>query len=253
MKAIVLNKDDIYRGNLILINKENPIRIDEDEIKRALVEVCNTTHLLNEKAALLIDEILGKIDYKKEILPVSCFRSRQEQEILYNSSIVENGLEFTQKYVAKPDESEHQSGLAIDLGLNKAEINFICPDFPYHGICNEFRKLAVKKGFIERYKKDKEAITGISKEPWHFRYVGYPHSVIIEEKGFCLEEYHDFIKNFNSQYNSLLYRDDEYIWKIFYLELKKDIMDLKTNEDYTYEISGNNRDGFIITSYRLIV
>lgn len=79
------------------------------------------------------------------------------------------------------------------MGLNKQDIDFIRPDFPYDGICGEFRKVAPNYGFIQRYTEDKEKITGISHEPWHFRYVGYPHSQIITERGLSLEEYIEFV------------------------------------------------------------
>ena len=245
MKTVLFRKEDIYRGNLILINRDNPIRVEE-EIKRNLVPVANSHHLLNREASDKIHQILIKVDLNNEIRPVSCFRSKEEQENLYNQSIRDNGMDFTRKYVARPDTSEHQSGLAIDLGENKPDIDFICPSFPYHGVFNKFRRLAKLNGFIERYKEDKEQITGISKEPWHFRYVGYPHSLIIEEAGLALEEYHDFVREFDSEENSYLYRDTEYTWSIFYVGLVDDIMFLDIKADY-YSISGNNRDGFIIT------
>lgn len=57
-----------------------------------------------------------------------------------------------------------------------------------------------------RYGKDKEEITGISHEPWHFRYVGYPHSKIMQENGFSLEEYTQFIKAYLEDKKYLLSR-----------------------------------------------
>ena len=62
-----------------------------------------------------------------------------EQTQIFEDSLKENGAEFTQKVVAKPGCSEHQTGLAIDLGQNIPPIDFIRPDFPYYGICNKFR------------------------------------------------------------------------------------------------------------------
>ena len=103
--------------------------------------------------------------------------------------MAERGIDFARKYVALPACSEHETGLAIDLALNAPDIDFICPEFPRTGICRKFRELAPYYGFIERYQKAKEPITGISEEPWHFRYVGTPHSVVIAEKGLSLEEY----------------------------------------------------------------
>ena len=252
MKTIVLQKEDMYRGNLILINKKYPIKINEQEIMDNLVAVDNkyNKHLVNKNTAKALRNILNKINSEDTIVPVSGFRSKQEQSNLYKNSVIENGLEFTQKFVAKPDESEHQSGMAIDLGENKKDIDFICPDFPYDGIFKRFREEAKKSGFIERYKEGKEAVTGISKEPWHFRYVGYPHSAIIEEKGFALEEYHDFIRKYTSVDNSYKYKYKNNIIQLFFIRSTADIQVLHVEDDFKYKVSGNNHDGFIITLFK---
>ena len=82
--------------------------------------------------------------------------------------------------MALPGCSEHQTGLAIDLGKAAGYIDFIRPAFPYDGVCGRFRRLAARYGFIERYQRGKEEVTGISAEPWHFRYVGAPHAQLME-------------------------------------------------------------------------
>jgi D-alanyl-D-alanine dipeptidase/carboxypeptidase len=250
MKEVILRKEDVNRGNLILINKKYPIRIKEDEIIRdlAIVNEKYMGHLLNKDVVKLLNRILNKLDSKEQIVPVSGFRPRKEQIDLYDTSVKENGLEFTRKFVARPDESEHQSGLAIDLGENKPDIDFICPDFPYYGIFNKFREEANKNGFIERYKKGKEEITGISQEPWHFRFVGFPHSVIIEENGYALEEYHEFIRKFDSIDNSYKFKN----YCIFFVKSIGEMQSIFIEDDFEYDISGNNMDGFIITLYKYL-
>ena len=252
MKKIVLRSKDIHKGNLILINQKYPIQIKEEEIIRDLTPIGNSSnkHFINKNTAKALQHILNQINSKDRIVPVSGFRSRREQVDLYTNSIRDNGLEFTQQFVAKPDESEHQSGMAIDLGENKRNIDFICPDFPYNGVFNKFREEAKKCGFIERYKEGKESITGISKEPWHFRYVGYPHSVIIEENHFALEEYHDFIKSYTSIENSFKYKDKNNVVQLFFAKAKDDIQTFYIEDDFRYEVSGNNQDGFIITLFK---
>ncbi|SDK09818.1 D-alanyl-D-alanine carboxypeptidase family protein [Natronincola ferrireducens] len=252
MKTIVLKNEDIYRGNLILINKKYSIKLNEGEIKKNLVTVDYKykNHLINKYTAKALRHTLNKINSKDSILPVSGFRSHQEQLQLYETSIRDNGIEFTQKFVAKPGASEHQSGMAIDLGQNKENIDYICPDFPYYGIFNKFREEAKRWGFIERYKQGKESVTGISKEPWHFRYVGYPHSAIIEEKGFVLEEYHDFIRNYTSCDNSYQYQCGNSRIKLFFVKSTADVQTLQIEDEYKSEVSGNNYDGFIITLFK---
>ena len=176
--------------------------------------------------------------------------SLEEQTAIYDGSLKDNGEDFTRKYVALPNHSEHQTGLAIDLGLNEKEIDFIRPDFPYVGICNEFRKVAPDYGFIERYAKDKEEITGISHEPWHFRYVGYPHSKIMQENVFSLEEYTQFIKAYLEDKKYLFEQAHRAEIEIYYVPAKDDKTLIKIPENCVYQISGNNIDGFIVTVWR---
>ncbi len=103
------------------------------------------------------------------------------------------GDAFTRQYVALPGCSEHQTGLAIDLGEDVPDLDFIRPSFPDSGACGAFRRAAARYGFLQRYCREKEALTGIAEEPWHFRYVGAPHAQLMEEHGLCLEEYVPFL------------------------------------------------------------
>ena len=171
MKTIELQKENIYCGNLVLVNAAYPLR---NHHMGSLIpaDMRFPEILMKRDAAHLLQLALEKIHAGNAIVPVSGYRSRKEQSGIWNDSQRDNGDEFTRKYVALPNHSEHQTGLAIDLGANEKDIDFICPDFPYFGICDAFRKAAPDYGFIERYAKEKEDITGISHEPWHFRYVG---------------------------------------------------------------------------------
>lgn len=231
IETVLVKKEDIYKGYLILVNQNNLIKKPVlNLVKENDIELEKTTHHA-------LKEVLKKINAQDKIVWVSGYRSLQEQKKLYQDSIEENGLEFTQKYVALPNASEHQTGLAIDLGLKQEVIDFICPSFPRDGICEEFRSLAPFYGFIERYTKEKEKITGISSEEWHFRYVGYPHSKIMEEKNMCLEEYIAYLKKFPFP-KKLSYQN----YEISYIPYEEN-MKIPKN----VEISGNNQDGFIIT------
>ncbi len=145
--------------------------------------------LLERKAVCALDLIMEQLDGWRYIVPVSGWRSLEEQASIYEESLRDNGPEFTARFVALPGHSEHETGLAIDLGLRQQSIDFIRPPFPYEGICQKFRELAPAFGFIERYPKGKEHITGIAHEPWHFRYVDTPHSEIMAFRGLTLEEY----------------------------------------------------------------
>lgn len=236
MRKVILNEFDIHKGNLILINPKYKLKYSTDIPTLESFDDKNEKILFNKTANKFLQFILKEINSKDSIVPVSGFRTLEEQTKIFNDSIKENGEEFTYKYVALPNASEHQTGLAIDLALNKDNIDFIRPSFPHYGICEKFRNVAIKYGFIERYKKEKEKITSISAEEWHFRFVGYPHSEIMAVKGFCLEEYIDFLKQEN-----IKYRD----YEICYIPYQQKSIEIELGDKD--QVSGNNVDGFIIT------
>lgn len=248
MKTIYIEKEKIHSGNLLLINTQYPLRGEPN--KRLAPADIRFSHILMQRdAANVLQLILEKIAAGNSIVPVSGYRSGEEQRAIYHDSLKENGAEFTKKYVALPGCSEHQTGLAIDLGLNQERIDFLCPDFPYSGICQSFRRIAPDYGFIERYAKEKEKITGISHEPWHFRYIGWPHSKIMEVKGLSLEEYITFLKDYRETAPFLYRKKDDEI-AIYYVPAREEKNPVSLPDYSVYQISGNNTDGFIVTVWR---
>lgn len=87
-----------------------------------------------------------------------------------------------EKYVAIPDTSEHQLGLSVDINADTDK----CSSEKVYPWLDEN---AYKYGFVKRYPEDKTDITGISNEPWHYRYVGTTVAKIMKEENLCLEEY----------------------------------------------------------------
>ncbi len=246
---VILQRELIYNGNLVLVNKQYPLKNPKIE---GLISINNAFPdiLMKSTAVHMLQKVLDKIDSGNDIVPVSGFRSLEEQTMIYRDSLRDNGEEFTKKFVALPNESEHQTGLAIDLALNKEDIDFICPDFPYEGICQKFRETAPDFGFILRYAKEKEQITGISHEPWHFRYVGYPHSKIIAQKKMAFEEYIEFIKQFSSKNMYLYKQGTQTEIAIYYVPIGINETITIDLPEAPYEISGNNGDGIIVTVWR---
>lgn len=235
----------MWEGNLLLVNANFALH-KEDKSDLVSITQSYPEILVKKRVSEVLQQVFQKIGCEEHIVPVSGYRTVEEQTQIYETSLRENGEDFTQKFVALPYHSEHQTGLAIDLGLKKEEIDFICPEFPYEGICNEFREAAINYGFIERYPKGKEHITGIAHEPWHFRYVGSPHSQIMREKDMTLEEYLLFVKQF-SQKKPYVWSDEKVV-EIFYVGAE--ITDIAMPDNCTYQISGNNMDGFVVTLWR---
>ena len=147
---------------------------------------------------------------------------------------------------------EHESGLAIDLRLYlEAEKTY--PEFTGKGDYAWFEQNCYKYGFILRYPADKSDITGVEGIAYHFRYVGKPHAEIMKTRGYCLEEYLDFIKKFKIE-EPFSFKDEEGgCWAIYYFEESTEqttnipIPLDKSNTEYTHSISGDNREGYIIT------
>ena len=242
--------DAIYTGNLILVNQQYPYQANLARQPITGVELPNSQVMVDSKAALLLNELMKRIGGWEKILPVSGWRSQKEQEDIFTDSLTENGLEFTNKYVAKPGCSEHQTGLAIDLAVQKNPVDFIRPSFPYSGICQKFREAAPLFGFMERYPLGKEEITGIAHEPWHFRYVSAPHAEIMQNYKITLEEYHGFLKRFPSDKRKLYYSFGKSNVEVSYIPANPEgVTQIDLEEEKPYSISGNNIDGFILTQW----
>ncbi|MDD2435434.1 MAG: M15 family metallopeptidase [Bacilli bacterium] len=119
----------------------------------------------------------------------SAYRAYNTQSYIYTSYLNNYGYVWAENYSARPGHSEHQTGLALDIGSNNSEDlgNFeATPEFKW------VKDNAHKYGFILRYPKDKEYITGYSYEPWHYRYVGIDVATKIYELNLTFEEYYAF-------------------------------------------------------------
>lgn len=124
------------------------------------------------------------------IAGVSAYRSYQTQKALFEAYVRKDGLEKAKMYSAFPGTSEHETGLAIDVSSSTGKC--AAQDcFAGTPEANWLAEHADDYGFIIRYPKGKEAITGYQYEPWHLRYVGTKASQEIAAKGITLEEYLD--------------------------------------------------------------
>lgn len=250
MKRIIVNRKEVGKGYQILVNRAHPLNI-EAEKERQFAEAGRKGICLEVRAASMLLKLLEDIGAGEGITAVSGYRSFREQRELYESSISSKGREFTEKYVAYPGCSEHQTGYAIDLGKTSGAIDFLCPDFPYEGICQKFRDRAADYGFIERYEKEKEEVTGIGQEPWHFRYVSYPHSRIIRDNNLSLEEYTAEIEKHLFGLNPLVFREKEKSIEISCLDMgEKEEREILVQKEDLCQISGNNRKGVVVTLWK---
>lgn len=118
----------------------------------------------------------------------SAYRPYSYQEQLYKKYVNKDGQFKAEQYSAKPGHSEHQTGLCADVSSPSVNYNLV----QAYGTTEEGKWLAKnahKYGFIIRYQKGKEKITGYEYEPWHIRYVGKEAATEIYKQKITLEEY----------------------------------------------------------------
>ncbi|MGG4491231.1 VanY-A/VanY-F/VanY-M family D-Ala-D-Ala carboxypeptidase [Metabacillus idriensis] len=232
-------KDQVYQGNLLLVNKEYPVH--QESIKADVVnlfihkelikgyELLNSDIKLSEDVARKFSEMTTAAE-KEGVLHFSIssgFRGFDEQSVLYQ--------EMGSDYALPPGYSEHNLGLSLDVGSTQMKMSE-APEGKW------IEENAWKYGFILRYPKDKTDVTGIQYEPWHIRYVGLPHSMIMKDKNLALEEYLDYLKeekNISASVNEKKYT-------VSYYSISHSSQ-IKVPENLNYEISGNNMDGVIVT------
>lgn len=248
VKTVLLPPEAVGRGELILVNRQAPLREEPEEC--SLVPVRSDSEIrLQQQPVKMLDALLQRLGCAGEIVPVSGYRPRREQEQLFLDSLRKNGVEFTRRYVAAVNCSEHQTGLAIDLGENRTEIDFIRPAFPDTGCCGSFRRLAARYGFIRRYPAGKEQITGISEEPWHFRYVGYPHSLLMEHDGLTLEEYLLRLADYPQDGRHWRGRIEGQGFELYHVPLAEGPTAVRLPDGLAHQLSGDNLRGFVVTCW----
>lgn len=178
-----------HGGVLTLVNAQHALPPDDMQPRLQPLHPSCPTVLVDGRLCVPWKALMDAIGGWDALTAVSGYRSAEEQAALYENSLREYGAAYTHKYVAKCGHSEHQTGLAIDMALRGDAIHPIAPSFPREGVSGQFGALAPQYGFILRYPKGKEVITGIAHEPWHFRYVGILPALAMARQGLTLEEY----------------------------------------------------------------
>ena len=177
-----MEETDMSDGYLIICNKYHKLK---DNYVPDLVSLNGYGGGQMERVAASNFKEMSN-DAKKEgisIYNVSGYRSFNTQKNLYNNYVSRDGKAKADTYSARAGTSEHQTGLATD-------INSVSSSFENTSAFRWLVKNSYKYGFILRYPKGKEYITGYMYEPWHFRYVGMDVAKVIYEKDITYEEYY---------------------------------------------------------------
>ncbi len=182
--------------NLLLVNDNNPMpegytlkvsQIDSKYIASGFGKAYFDSRAIEQLHAMLNAAHADGVDLRVR----TGYRSVSHQASLFNDkvkSFTDKGYSKEEaaieaaKSIARPGHSEHNLGLSVDF-------NSLSESFEKTKEFKWLQQHAAEYGFILRYPKEKQHITGIIYEPWHYRFVGAEHAKVIMEKGLCLEEY----------------------------------------------------------------
>jgi D-alanyl-D-alanine carboxypeptidase len=246
-----MNESEISAGSLILVNHEHSFEFPaESGLASLLTErsgtygVLGENHYLNRAIIPALDAMMAA--YTEEtgdetVVIISAFRGLEAQQAVLSARINLLGQEEALRWVAEPGHSEHHTGLAIDLGIYVGYQR----NFTGMGVSAWFRENAHRFGFILRYPQNSFETTRVAYEPWHFRYIGTPHSFIVFQNELLFEDYIDYIRSY-SFYSPLAFELGGAIYEIFFTNE----MSIRIPGGVSHHISGNNVDGFIVTLRR---
>ena len=176
---------------LTLVNVDNKLAPDDApqdlmELSENIIAEGRPSLLMRKNAAMSMEAMFIELRAAgyEEIGITSAYRSYSYQENLFNYYLKQhnNDYEYVSTFSNPPGSSEHQTGLSADF--DNLDISF-AQELEYTWL----RHNCWKFGFVLRYPEDKVEITGISFEPWHYRYVGLYHAKRMYDSNLCLEEY----------------------------------------------------------------
>lgn len=179
---------------LVLANVDNPL---PEDFEVGELEKVQGNYYLDVRAASYARQMIA--DAKKDGITLqlcSSYRSKDLQQTLFTNKYnyyISNGWEKEAAYaktstiIAIPGTSEHQTGLCMDVVTPSYQV--LDAGYAETDAAKWLAENAYDYGFILRYPKDKQEITKIIFEPWHYRFVGIENAKLIKDSGLCLEEY----------------------------------------------------------------
>lgn len=249
---IQISSDEIHCGELILVNNSceyifdaSPSVITRESVadvygaKTKDYYIKDTSIDLNPTVISAINKMFA--DYKAangkaDILINAAYRTKEQQAEMLEAK----GPEIA----TNPGFSEHHSGYAFDICIYSDGVYKTFSDEGHYKWIPENCK---KYGFIRRYPEGKTDITGIVFEPWHYRYVGVPHSYYMTENSLTLEEYIDHIRYYTLLGEHLKININDKDYEVYFVPAEEGTTTIYVPQDKAYTLSGNNVDGFIVT------
>ena len=246
-----MSEQDFSAGTLVLVNREHSfdptlaqtVSVYENKTDRYLVKDVELSIRPEAMDALnrWMDAFCAETG-KADVNIVAGWRSYEDQQALYRNAVKTKGQAHADAYLALPGHSEHHTGLAVDLDTYNTE-DGTSGGFDGDGAYAWAVEHAWEYGFVQRYPPEKQDITGIDYEAWHFRYVGLPHAFEMASRNLCLEEYIDELYRYPFEGEHLLIQCPGQQYEVYFCPAGNVIVP----SGGSYSISSNHVDGYIIT------
>lgn len=175
--------DDYVPANLKIPDVKT--RIDKSDAERSV---------RNDIESALINMFSAAETDSYYLMIGSGYRSAELQSVYFYGLASSVGEEAANQSIARPGQSEHQTGLAVDISTVSQQC-YLSECFAATGDGIWLVENSYKYGFILRYPEGKESITGYSYEPWHFRYVGVDLATAIHDSGLTFDEAWPYLEN----------------------------------------------------------
>lgn len=240
-ERVAVEPSAMYKGTLVLVDQSHPSHLRAEELDLQQVYYADDkpdTYVVSYPGYTSLN---GAALSKFNRLMKAYYAATNNTEIMFNYGYLEDGKEKSNP--------ESSTGLDVQIHLKKenGDYDFVSNVTPYSWLFDHMASY----GYTLRYPTDKAEITGDRGGYTAIRYVGVPHAAYMSDNNLCLEEYLDMLRGSHNFYTGtvLEYSTSELTYHIYYVpaDADSDFM-IPVPTTGSYEISGNNTDGFIVTA-----
>lgn len=252
---IEVETSSLHEGTTILVNSSNEFVFPNNEFAPVMAETKNSDYYVRDRSVHLREEVTAMINEmmteyrtlknKKNIMIFNGYLDKATQKTYYDRAVSNYGEERASMMQALPGFADAHTGYSVDLRMyNNEEIT----DFKGENESSWIVENAYKYGFILRFPEGKEVTTGFNGSTGKYRYVGIPHSVMIRNNDFTLEEYITKVKAYTYDTDHWYCEYNGSSYEVYFAPAANgDTTVIYVPADKNYIISGNNVDGFIVT------
>lgn len=239
---------DVDQGDLVLVNSAYPYKFPEgdtelvtiyDHFKSEYYSVCDYVKKLDSHTLAQLDAMMegfNKETGNTDIVIIGAYRTIEEQNDKYSNG----NSGFSGGF------SDYHTGRSFDMAVfpkDGSSSGYYAPT----GIYSWIDEHAAEYGFIVRFPEGKDSITGEEARKYTYRYVGVPHASYMKQNNLCLEEYIEQIKAYSNE-KPLEVNVGDKVYGIYYVAASTEgNTDVPVPSGLSYNVSGNNADGFIVT------